>query len=117
VVAGAGPAKKVALEAGQVVVDDFSQVAVPEPVAAHGARRRLRLGNGGGVDVLASVTPVPVVLALAAFAAADDYLVHGGRVVLARDEPNAVLVADIVRVVPVEGDAALFAGGALRRVR
>jgi hypothetical protein len=90
-----------------VVLSDLDKLPMPEAPTASCAACRLRPGNAGGVDVLASGTTMLEVLALARFAtAADDDLVEAGRFVLARDEPNTVLEDNLCGVVPEELESA-----------
>ena len=75
------------------------------------ATPRLRPRDGGRDDVLAGRGAALKVGALAALATKTERdLVHAGRVVLGGHEPDAVLEADRVGVLAVEGQAAKIAG-------
>ena len=106
-----------AVAVGGLLGVNLDQLAAGEPLAAPGARRALGLGDGGGVDVLASLLPPPVVPALARLAAAERDLVDGCSVAHGGDEPHATLEAYLRGVLAPEGEAALLAGGWGRRLR
>jgi hypothetical protein len=90
-----------------VVLGDLDKLPMQEALAAPRAGSGLCAGHVGGVDVLASGTTMLEVLALARFAApTDGDLIDGGCIVLAGDEPNAILEAYLAGVVPVELESA-----------
>jgi hypothetical protein len=82
-------------------------------LSAAGAGSGLRASDCGSDNVLArlDVTVEAEVFTLAnVTTTTEHYFVDTGAVVLRRDEPDAVLEADLFGVVSVEGESAKFAG-------
>ena len=105
-VSGGAPfgAEQLTLEEGEVIRGGWAELPVPESPTTPRTRSGLSPGDGGSDDVLAAAAAVLEVCALARLApAAQVDFVDGGRVVLGRDEPNAVLEADFFGVLVVEG--------------
>jgi hypothetical protein len=104
-----------------VILVDLDYFAVRESLPAPGTLAALRPGDGGGDDMQAASLGLPI-LEVPAFTAlastAENYLVNRGCIVLAGDEPYAVLVRDLVGMLPVEFPTSLDPGlGFWRGVR
>jgi hypothetical protein len=114
-------AQLVAREPGErfVILEDLGKVAVADAITAPRTRGGLGVCDGRGKKVLArqpAKLEVPTLARLTP--TAKHYLVNAGEVVLAGDEPNAVLVGDLGTVLFPKLASALYSGGGWwRRLR
>jgi len=111
---GAIPTERISGKVRQrfVVLSNLEEVSMPEPTTAPGAGSGLGATYQRSVDMLAGLSAIPEVLALAGLATTTERnLVDASVVVLRGDAPDTVLEADIGAVLFPKLAASLYSAG------